>query len=162
MAFGGGGRHAVHGGDEVGEHRHIALGLGHKMKLINNFIAMGYAALFAEGIAIARKAGLTIEQFHAVIGSGRMRSPFYDTFMRWSVEGDANAHLFTIDNAAKDMRYLAAMAAEAGAVNPLQAAVRNSFAAMQAAGEGQRYVPMLADFIAAVNGLAPAASERAG
>jgi hypothetical protein len=138
------------------------VGLGHKMKLINNFIAMGYAALFAEGIAIARKAGLTIEQFHAVIGSGRMRSPFYDTFMRWSVEGDANAHLFTIDNAAKDMRYLAAMAAEAGAVNPLQAAVRNSFAAMQAAGEGQRYVPMLADFIAAVNGLAPAASERAG
>jgi 3-hydroxyisobutyrate dehydrogenase-like beta-hydroxyacid dehydrogenase len=137
------------------------VGLGHKMKLINNFIAMGYAALFAEGMAIARKAGLSIEQFHAVIGSGRMRSPFYDTFMKWSVEGDANAHLFTIDNAAKDMRYLAAMAAEAGAVNPLQAAVRNSFGAMQAGGEGQRYVPMLADFIAAANGLPPAASERA-
>ena len=136
------------------------VGLGHKMKLVNNFVAMGYAALFAEGLAIARKAGLSIEQFHAVIGSGRMRSPFYDTFMKWSVEGDANAHLFTIDNASKDMRYLAAMAAEAGAVNPLQAAVRNSFAAMQAAGEGQRYVPMLADFIAATNGLPPAASER--
>jgi hypothetical protein len=32
---------------------------------------------------------------------------------------------------------------------------------MQAGGEGQRYVPMLADFIAAANGLPPAASERA-
>lgn len=132
------------------------VGLGHKMKLINNFVAMGYAALFAEALAIARKAGLTVEQFHAVIGSGRMRSPFYDTFMQWSLHGDPEAHKFTIANAHKDMRYLASMAGEIGAVNPLQAQVKNSFAAMEAAGQGERYVPMLADFIAQVNALPPA------
>jgi len=121
---------------------------------------MGYAALFAEALAIARKAGLTVEQFHAVIGAGRMRSGFYDTFMQWSLAGDDKAHLFTISNAHKDMRYLAAMAGELGAVNPLQAQVKNSFAALEAAGDGQRYVPMLADFIARQNGLPPAASER--
>jgi 3-hydroxyisobutyrate dehydrogenase-like beta-hydroxyacid dehydrogenase len=136
------------------------LGLGHKMKLINNFVAMGYAALYAEALAIARKAGLTVEQFHSVIGSSRMRSGFYDTFIRWSREGDQNAHKFSIANAHKDMRYLAAMAGELGAVNPLQAQVRNSFAAMEAAGDGERFVPMLADFIAQQNGLPPAASER--
>jgi 3-hydroxyisobutyrate dehydrogenase-like beta-hydroxyacid dehydrogenase len=129
------------------------LGLGHKMKLINNFVAMGYAALFSEALAIARKAGLTVEQFHAVLGSGRMRSGFYDTFMRWSVERDPDAHKFTIANAHKDMRYLAAMANEIGAVNNLQALVKNSFAAMEAAGDGQKYVPMLADFVARQNGL---------
>lgn len=132
------------------------VGLGHKMKLVNNFVAMGYAALFSEALAIARKAGLSAEQFHRVIGAGRMRSPFYDTFMKWTIDGDPNAHQFTIANAHKDMRYLAAMAGEVGAVNPLQAAVKNSFAAMDAAGQGARYVPMLADFIAEVNGLAPA------
>jgi 3-hydroxyisobutyrate dehydrogenase-like beta-hydroxyacid dehydrogenase len=137
-----------------------AVGLGHKMKLINNFVAMGYAALFAEAIALARKAGLSIEQYHAVIGAGRMRSPFYDTFMQWSLHGDPNAHQFTIANAHKDMRYLAAMAADLGAVNPLQSAVRNSFAAMEAAGDGARFVPMLADFVAAANALPPAAAER--
>ena len=136
------------------------LGLGHKMKLINNFVAMGYAALFAEALAIARKAGLSIEQFHSVIGSGRMRSPFYDTFMKWSVEGDPNAHKFTIANAHKDMRYLASMANEAGAVNPMQSAVKNSFAAMEAAGQGDRYVPMLADFVAAQSGLPPATQRN--
>jgi 3-hydroxyisobutyrate dehydrogenase-like beta-hydroxyacid dehydrogenase len=133
------------------------LGLGHKMKLINNFIAMGYAALFAEALAIARKAGLTIEQFHAVVGSGRMRSGFYDTFMKWSLEADPNAHKFTIANAHKDMRYLAAMANEAGAVNNLQTLVKNSFAAMEAVGQGDKFVPMLADFVAIANGLPPAA-----
>jgi len=129
------------------------VGLGHKMKLINNFVAMGYAALFAEAIALSRKAGLSIDQFHSVIGAGRMRSPFYDTFMKYVHGGDPNAHQFTIQNAHKDMRYLASMATEIGAVNPLQSAVRNSFAAMEAAGEGDKYVPMLADYIAKVNGL---------
>ena len=136
------------------------LGLGHKMKLVNNFVAMGYAALFSEALAIARKAGLTIEQFHSVIGSGRMRSGFYDTFIRWSREGDENAHRFTIDNAHKEMKYLAAMADEIGAFNTLQAIVKNHFAAMVAAGEGQCYLPMLADFVAQQNGLPPSADER--
>jgi 3-hydroxyisobutyrate dehydrogenase-like beta-hydroxyacid dehydrogenase len=136
------------------------LGLGHKMKLVNNFIAMGYAALYAEGLAIARRAGLSIEQFHAVIGSGRMRCGFYDTFMKWTLAGDENAHKFTIANAHKDMRYLAAMANEAGAVNTLQSGVKNAFAAMEAAGDGARFVPMLADFVAAQNGLPPAAAAK--
>jgi 3-hydroxyisobutyrate dehydrogenase-like beta-hydroxyacid dehydrogenase len=129
------------------------VGLGHKMKLINNFVAMGYAALFAEAIALSRKAGLSIDQFHSVIGAGRMRSPFYDTFMQYVHGGDPNAHQFTIQNAHKDMRYLSSMASAIGAVNPLQSAVRNSFAAMEAAGQGDKYVPMLADFIAESNGL---------
>jgi 3-hydroxyisobutyrate dehydrogenase-like beta-hydroxyacid dehydrogenase len=136
------------------------LGLGHKMKLVNNFVAMGYAALFSEALAIARKAGLTVEQFHAVIGWGRMRSGFYDTFIRWSREGDENAHRFTVANAHKDMKYLAAMANEIGAVNNLQTLVKNDFAAMEATGQGQRYVPMLTDFVAHLNGLPPASAER--
>jgi 3-hydroxyisobutyrate dehydrogenase-like beta-hydroxyacid dehydrogenase len=136
------------------------LGLGHKMKLINNFVAMGYAALYAESLAIARKAGLTVEQFHSVISGGRMRCGFYDTFIKWSREGDENAHKFSIANAHKDMRYLASMANDVGAVNNLQTLVKNSFAAMEAAGQGQKYVPMLADFIAHQNGLPPAASQR--
>jgi 3-hydroxyisobutyrate dehydrogenase-like beta-hydroxyacid dehydrogenase len=138
------------------------LGLGHKMKLINNFVAMGYAALYAESLAIARKSGLTIEQFHSVIGAGRMRSGFYDTFMQWSLQGNENAHKFTISNAHKDMRYLASMANELGVVNDLQALVKNIFAAMEAAGDGQKYVPMLPDFVARQNGLPPAAAERQG
>jgi hypothetical protein len=33
--------------------------------------------------------------------------------------------------------------------------VKNSFAAMEAQGEGQLFVPMLADFVAEQNGLTP-------
>ncbi len=129
------------------------VGLGHKMKLINNFIAMGYAALYAEALAIARKSGLTPEQVNSVIAPGRLSNGFFQTFMKWTLEGDENAHRFTIANAHKDMRYVANMANAAGAVNSLQAVVKNAFAAMEAAGQGDRYVPMLADFIARQNGV---------
>ncbi len=129
------------------------VGLGHKMKLINNFIGMGYATLYAEALAVARKAGLTAEQVNSVIAPGRLSNGFYETFMKWTLERDENAHRFSIINAHKDMRYLANMAASVGAVTPLQSVVRNGFAAMEAVGQGERYVPMLADFVAATNGL---------
>jgi 3-hydroxyisobutyrate dehydrogenase-like beta-hydroxyacid dehydrogenase len=127
--------------------------VGHTTKLINNFVAMGYGALYSEALAIGRKAGLTPEKFHQVIGSGRMRCGFYDTFMGWTIDGNENAHKFTITNAHKDMRYLASLANEIGALSPLQSLVKNSYAAMDAAGQGQRFVPMLADFVANQNGL---------
>ncbi len=129
------------------------VGLGHKMKLINNFIAMGYASIYAEALAIARRNGLTAEQVDSVIAPGRMACGFYETFMKWTLERDENAHRFTIRNAHKDMRYLANMANASGSVNPMQAVIKNGFAAMEAAGHGERYVPMLADFIAETNGL---------
>lgn len=129
------------------------VGLGHKMKLINNFISLGYAVLYAEALAIAEKSGLSAEQVDSIIRPGRLSNGFYETFMKWTIERDENAHKFTITNAHKDMRYLANLATSVGAVNPMQADVRNAFAAMEASGQGERYLPMLADFIAQMNGL---------
>lgn len=129
------------------------VGLGHKMKLINNFLGMGYGVLYSEAMALARKSGLSAEQFDSVIRPGRLSNGFYETFMKWTLEKDENAHRFAISNAHKDMAYLANLAVSVGAVNPMQSVVKNAYAAMDAAGEGERYVPMLADFIARANGL---------
>ncbi len=129
------------------------VGMGHKMKLINNFISLGYGALYAEALALARKSGLNTGQFHAVIGSSRMANGFYDTFMKYALDRDENAHKFAVTNAHKDMRYLSNLAVETGAVNPIQSAVRNTYAAMDMAGQGDKYLPMVADFVAEANGL---------
>ena len=131
------------------------VGLGHKMKLINNFIGMGYGALYGEALALARKSGLSAQQFDDVIRPGRLSNGFYETFMKWTLEGDENAHKFAISNAHKDMRYLTNLATSVGAVNPMQSVIKNAYAAMEAQGEGDRFVPMLADFIARQNGLDP-------
>jgi 3-hydroxyisobutyrate dehydrogenase-like beta-hydroxyacid dehydrogenase len=128
-------------------------GSGHTMKLLNNFVSLGYAAIYSEALALGAKAGLTPKVFDAVIRGGRMDCPFYQTFAQYVVGRDPNAHRFTLRNAAKDLGYLAGFATSAGVVNHLGAAVRNSFSAAVAAGQGERYVPMLSDFIAEANGV---------
>ncbi|MDO5603619.1 MAG: NAD(P)-dependent oxidoreductase [Paracoccus sp. (in: a-proteobacteria)] len=128
-------------------------GSAHKMKLVMNFIAMGYAAIYAEALVMAAKSGIAPQTVRKVIGSSRMSNGFFDTFMAAAVDRQREAHKFTITNAAKDMRYAASMAMAAGMANPLGAAMRNSFAAAEAQGHGAGFVPELADFIAAENGL---------
>jgi 3-hydroxyisobutyrate dehydrogenase-like beta-hydroxyacid dehydrogenase len=128
-------------------------GSGHAMKLLNNFIAMGYAAIYSEALALAGKAGLTPQVFDAVIRDGRMDCAFYRTFFKYVLERDRDAHKFALRNALKDMNYLAAFALATDVANPLQAATRNSFATAVGLGRGDDYVPMLSDIITGLNGL---------
>jgi len=129
------------------------VGTGHTMKLLNNFLSMGYAALYSEAMVLGQKAGLTPRVFDSVIRGGRMDCPFYQTFSDYVVNRNEFAHLFTLSNALKDMTYLASFAQAVRLVNPVGAAVRNSFAGAVAAGQGERFVPMLSDFIAQQNGV---------
>lgn len=127
-------------------------GDGHRMKLLNNFLSMGYAALYAEALVLAQKVGITPDRFDSVIRGGRMDCGFYQTFMKYVLERDPAAHRFTLSNALKDMRYLESMADSVAIANPMGNAVKNAFA-LAASGIGsERYVPMLSDSVAALNG----------
>ena len=134
------------------------VGTGHTMKLLNNFVSMGYAALYSEALMIGAKAGS--------VGEGRSTPSsatagwtvlFYQTFFQYVLERDRDAHRFTLANALKDVTYLASFAEALGVANPLGAAVRNSFALAVGAGHGQAYVPMLSDLVAQWNGASPPA-----
>ncbi|PJI86274.1 3-hydroxyisobutyrate dehydrogenase-like beta-hydroxyacid dehydrogenase [Yoonia maricola] len=132
-------------------------GMGHKMKLLNNFLSMGYAAMYAEAMALGRKVGISVDQFDSVIRGSRMDCGFYQTFMGYALEGNTEAHKFTLTNAYKDTRYLANMADGASIANPVGTAIKNTFAAaVNMGGDGaEDYVPHLVDYVAKMNGLPP-------
>jgi 3-hydroxyisobutyrate dehydrogenase-like beta-hydroxyacid dehydrogenase len=125
------------------------------MKLLNNFLSLGYAALYSEALALSEKVGISTKQFDSVIRGSRMDCGFYQTFMGYAVEGDREAHKFTLSNALKDLRYLEAMADDVNLSNPIGNAAKNSFAmALAAGGDGpEDYVPHLVDFVAKRNGV---------
>lgn len=131
------------------------VGLGHKMKLLNNMLSLGYGALYAEALALSEKVGISTAQFDSVIRGSRMDCGFYQTFMGYAVEGNVEAHKFTIANALKDARYLEAMAGSVDLANPVGNAIKNSFAmAFADGGDGpQDYVPHLVDYVARRNGV---------
>ena len=132
-------------------------GTGHKMKLLNNFLSLGYAALYAEALALSNKVGISTHQFDSVIRGSRMDCGFYQTFMGYAVDGNRDAHKFTLTNALKDMRYLESMADGVSLANPMGNAVKNTFALAHATGGSgpQDYVPHLVDYVARLNGLSP-------
>ena len=115
------------------------VGAGHTMKLLNNFVSMGYAAIYSEALMVGAKAGVTAKVFDAVIRGGRMDCAFYQTFFKYVLERDREAHRFTLANALKDVTYLASFAQALGVANPLGATVRNSFAQAVASGDGEDY-----------------------
>lgn len=133
--------------DHVGK-----VGDGHKIKLLNNFIAMGYGAIYAEALALAKKSGIEPTALDKAVRGGRMECGFYQTFFKYVLERDRNAHQFTLVNALKDMRYLEAMADAVSLANPMGNAVKNAYALAVGAGRGEDYVPMLSDFVAQANG----------
>jgi len=130
-------------------------GAGHTMKLINNFVSLGYGAIFSEALALARKVGITPKVFDSVIRGGRMDCGFYQTFIGYALDGNRESHKFALRNAHKDLRYLVNVANARGLVNPVSAAVKNSYAAAEALGYGEANIPLLVDVIGQVNGLQP-------
>ena len=130
-------------------------GDGHKMKLLNNFVSLGYAAIYAEAMTLATKAGLSPEIFDSVLRGSRMDCGFYQTFMGYTIEGNREAHKFSLSNAFKDLTYLESMADAAKVVNPIGNAVKNSFGmAVATGGNGaENYVPHLPEYIGRANGI---------
>ncbi|MGP2493282.1 NAD(P)-dependent oxidoreductase [Mesorhizobium sp. PUT5] len=127
-------------------------GDGHRMKLLNNFLSLGYAALYSEALALSAKVGIPPRRFDSVIRGSRMDCGFYQTFMRWVLEGDRDAHKFTLANGLKDLTYLESMANNAGVANPLGNAAKNSFLGAVTAGT-EEYVPMLPTYVGRINGV---------
>ena len=140
------------------------IGDGHKMKLLNNFLSLGYAAIYAEALVLGARVGISPQRFDSVIRGGRMDSGFYQTFMACVVGGDREAHRFTLSNAFKDLKYLEAMADAASIANPVGNAVKNSFAgAVATGGAGPAdFVPHLPEFLGRANGLDFAAAVADG
>ncbi len=128
-------------------------GSGHTMKLLNNFVSMGYSAIYSEALTLGAKAGLTPQVFNSVISGSRMDCGFYQAFFDFVLNRNENAQRFAIVNALKDMTYLASFAQAAGVANPIGASVRNGFATAVATGHGEKFVPALSDIIAGLNGV---------
>lgn len=79
---------------------------------------------------------------------------FYQTFMGYALEGNREAHRFTLSNAVIDLKYLEAMANVATTFTHLSRTVKNSFAQAVAIGTDgpEDHVPQLVDHIGRANG----------
>ena len=115
-------------------------GAGHKTKLVNNFLAMGHMALIAEALVAAGKAGVDIEIFAKILGSGPVNSPLLNLIVSSSVAGTYDGIKFGLDIARKDLRYYTHMVEDLVLPSVIGDAVHESFVRASSLGFGSHTV----------------------
>lgn len=119
-----------------------ALGTGHTIKLINNFMGQNIANSMAEAFVMADLAGVEREKVYDVMAAGPTRSGIMDFLKAYAVDNNPEMMAFSIRNAHKDVGYYVGMAQDLG-VDSLMA--KESLSALTAGidqGRGDEYVPL--------------------
>lgn len=119
------------------------LGIGHRIKLINNGFSMAVACLAAEAMATARAGGVDLKWVRDVMVAGPNRSDFFEWMMASAVEGDETKLSFALKNGLKDMGYFNAMADEVGVDATIPRAAHARLVTAVEEGHGEEYIPAL-------------------
>ena len=134
----------IHAGD---------VGAAHTLKLVNNFLALGTAAVVAEGMNAAAKAGVDLQALRDIVVSGGANSVMFERLIKVALADDDSAAQFAIANARKDLRYYTNMAEKLPVVSFIGEAVHQTYILAEARGYGQRFVPRLIDLLGELNGV---------
>jgi len=129
-----------------------ALGAGHTLKLVNNFISIGTAAVIAEAVATAAKLGVDLRKLYDVVSAGGANSRMFQMVMPWVLDGDDSHLKGPLRIAGKDMRFYTRMAENAPAPAFIAQAVNQVYQLANVQGHGERFMPVLAGILAELNG----------
>jgi len=129
-----------------------ALGAGHTLKLMNNFISIGTSAVIAEALATAAKLGVDLAKLNEVVSAGGGNSRMFQMMMPWVLAGDDSHLKGPIRIAGKDMRYYTKLAESAPATAFIAQAVNQTYQLANIMGHGERFMPTLPGILAKLNG----------
>ena len=127
------------------------VGAGHKLKLINNFLGLGTAAVAAEAIAAAAKGNVDMQALHDIVTAGGSNSVMFERLMGVALRDDDSALQFYIKNAQKDLRYYTTMTQNQPSTSFIAESVHQSYILANNLGHGDRFVPRLIDVMVEIN-----------
>ena len=130
-----------------------AVGAAHKLKLVNNFIGLGAAAVAAEGISAAAKGGVEMQALRDVVVAGGSNSVMFERLMTALLQNDNDVFKFAINNAQKDLRYYTTMTQEQPSSSFIAESVHQTYVLANNLGFGGEYVPKLVEMMAQINNI---------
>ncbi len=130
-----------------------AVGSAHQLKLINNFLSIAHAAVAAEAITVASKAGVNMESLRDIVMAGGAASVMFGRLINVPLHDDDSHAKFAIRNARKDMRYYTNMTENLPVASFMAETTHQLYVMADNMGYGDRYVPRLIDVLGKINGL---------
>ena len=129
------------------------VGAAHQLKLINNFLSISNAAIAAEAITVAAKAGVSMQALHDIVTSGGANSVMFERLIKVPLSDDDTAAKFAIKNARKDLRYYTNMTEQLPVASFLAEQVHQLLVLAENQGYGEKYIPRMIDAMMALNGV---------
>ena len=105
------------------------VGSGHRLKLLHNFVSLGFSAVLAEAAACADRSGIDPHVLVEILEKGGGDGVILKRLSPYILSRDGAGFRFSIANALKDMGYYTTMAQEAGAALAMAEAARQTYAA---------------------------------
>jgi 3-hydroxyisobutyrate dehydrogenase-like beta-hydroxyacid dehydrogenase len=123
------------------------IGFGHRLKLLHNFVSIGFMALLAEAAAHCADAGVDPRMFADILAKGGGAGAALERMRPMMISGNSSNVPFSIDNALKDIEYYRAMASGSGASKAVADSVAAAILAATKEGHGRAYIPELIRFL---------------
>lgn len=123
-------------------------GSGHRLKLLHNFVSLGFSAVLAEAAACAERSGVDPGVLVEVLAKGGGDGVILNRLRPYIESRDGSGFRFSIANALKDMGYYTTMAQELGAARATAEAVRDTYERASHTARPQPTVPELISILA--------------
>jgi 3-hydroxyisobutyrate dehydrogenase-like beta-hydroxyacid dehydrogenase len=120
-----------------------AVGAGHSMKLLHNYVSIGMVALLAEAAACSVRSGVSPEVFVDVLAKGGGGGIALERIKPFLLAGDISGFRFSLANARKDLGYYGEMVCQAHAAHDLADAVTATLE-LGLKGKSDGFMPELA------------------
>jgi 3-hydroxyisobutyrate dehydrogenase-like beta-hydroxyacid dehydrogenase len=124
------------------------VGSGHQMKLLHNYVSLGFSAVLAEAAACARQAGTDPKVFCDILAAGGGAGVVLNRLRPFIEANDTTSFVFSISNALKDMGYYCTMAQEQSSHHTVAEGIRQLYQEATTAGLDQNTVPTIIDYLA--------------
>lgn len=103
------------------------VGSGHRLKLIHNFVSLGFTAVLSEAVAVARRADITADVLIEVLEKGGGNSVVLNRLKPYIESDDDSNFKFALSNALKDLTYYTQMTVETHDFQNMADAVKQTF-----------------------------------
>jgi 3-hydroxyisobutyrate dehydrogenase-like beta-hydroxyacid dehydrogenase len=123
------------------------VGAGHKVKLVNNMLSLGYGMITAEAIVAAKKGGIDLKALRDVVSGGGANSVMFQRLIAYAVDNDNTQLRFAINNAQKDVRYFVHMCESLPMAAPVAQAIHQAYLMANNSGHGDQFVPTMVDVV---------------
>jgi len=128
------------------------VGSAHALKLVNNLMSIGYAALWSECYAMMGKIALKPQVLRELIANTGMNCGNFQNFSKYICDGDPNAHQFSLSNCLKDMTYYNRLASKHNTATLMSAGALETLKLGINMGFGERNIPETVDIVHRLNG----------